>query len=69
MYFCAVSVISLLAVDAAHKNKELNYYYYSTEKDLSLIAERITNTNMGRVKHLRRHDELWMNRRVRGMNL
>jgi hypothetical protein len=24
MYFCAVSVIGLLAVDAAHKNKELN---------------------------------------------
>jgi hypothetical protein len=23
-----VSVIGLLAVDAAHKNKELNYYYY-----------------------------------------
>jgi hypothetical protein len=24
MYFCAVSVIGLLAVDAAHTNKELN---------------------------------------------
>jgi hypothetical protein len=23
-----VSVIGLLAVDAAHQNKELNYYYY-----------------------------------------
>jgi hypothetical protein len=26
--FCAVSVIGLLAVEAAHKNKEFNYYYY-----------------------------------------
>jgi hypothetical protein len=26
-----VSVIGLLAVDAAHKNIELNYYYYEEE--------------------------------------
>jgi hypothetical protein len=25
MYFCAASVIDLVAVDAAHKNKELNW--------------------------------------------
>jgi hypothetical protein len=26
MYFFAASVIGLLAVDAAHENKELNYF-------------------------------------------
>jgi hypothetical protein len=26
VYFCAVSVIGLLVVDAVHKSKELNYY-------------------------------------------
>jgi hypothetical protein len=31
MYFCAASVIGILAVDAAHKNKELNYYYYLSD--------------------------------------
>jgi hypothetical protein len=27
-FLCAVSVIGHLAVDAAYKNKEINYYYY-----------------------------------------
>jgi hypothetical protein len=27
-FICAVSVICLLALDAARKNKELNYYIY-----------------------------------------
>jgi hypothetical protein len=33
------------------------------------MAWRISNTNVGFVNLLRRYDRLWMNRRVRSVNL
>jgi hypothetical protein len=44
-------------------------YHYSIEKDINFIAERICNTNVGFVGLFRRHDKLWMDRKVRSMNL
>jgi hypothetical protein len=43
-------------------------YHCSIENDVSFIAER-TNTNVGLTKLFYRHDNLWMNGRVRSMNL
>jgi hypothetical protein len=45
------------------------YQDYSVNKDLSFIAERTSNTKVGSVSLLRRYDKLWMNRRVRSVNL
>jgi hypothetical protein len=42
---------------------------YSIDKDLSSIAERTSNTNVGFVNLLRRYDKPWMNGRVRSVNL
>jgi hypothetical protein len=44
-------------------------YHNSIEKDINFIAERTSNTNVGFVGLLRRHDKLWMDRKVRSMNL
>jgi hypothetical protein len=46
-----------------------NYCCYLIEKDLDFISERTVNTNVGFVNLLERYDELWMNRRVRTINL
>jgi hypothetical protein len=43
-------------------------YNYSIEKD-NYIAERTTNTNVEFVNLFQRHNKLWMNGRVRSMNL
>jgi hypothetical protein len=42
---------------------------YSIDKDLNLIAERTSNRNVGFVNLLRKYDKLWMNGRVRSVNL
>jgi hypothetical protein len=44
-------------------------YYYSVEKDVSFIAERTANTDVGCVNLFKRHNKLWMNGRVRRVNL
>jgi hypothetical protein len=43
--------------------------HYSVENDLDNIAERTSNTRVGFVNLFERHDKLWMNGRVRSMNL
>jgi hypothetical protein len=43
--------------------------YYSIENDLNFIAERTSNTSTGSVNLFERHDKLWINGRVRSMNL
>jgi len=43
-------------------------YHYSIEKDLNIIARRADHT-VRFVNLLRRHDESWMNRKVRSVNL
>jgi hypothetical protein len=42
---------------------------YSVEKDVNFIAERTANTNVGLVNLFKRHDKLWMNGRVRRVDL
>jgi hypothetical protein len=42
---------------------------YSRDKGLNFIAKRRRNTNVGSVNLLRRYDKLWMNEKVRSMNL
>jgi hypothetical protein len=43
-------------------------YHYSVEKDINFIAGKTSNTNVGFVGLLRRHDKPWMDRKVRSMN-
>jgi hypothetical protein len=42
---------------------------YSINKYLNFIAEKTSNTNVGFVNLPRRYDKLWINGRVRNMNL
>jgi hypothetical protein len=44
-------------------------YYYSIENDLNFIARRTDHTNVRFVNLLRRHDEPWINRKLRSVNL
>jgi hypothetical protein len=44
-------------------------YHYSIKKDPNFIARRTDHTNVRFVNLLRRHDEPWMNRKVRNVNL
>jgi hypothetical protein len=44
-------------------------YQYSVENDLDFIAERTSNTSVGFVNFFERNDKLWMNGKVRSMNL
>jgi hypothetical protein len=44
-------------------------YHYSIEQDLNFFAKRISQTNVGLVHPLRRHDKPWMNKKVRSVNI
>jgi hypothetical protein len=55
-------------VGGAGNSLDINQHY-SIDKDLIFTAERTSNTNVGSVNLFRRHDKLWMNGRVRSMNL
>jgi hypothetical protein len=44
-------------------------YHYSIENYLNFTAERTSSTSAGFVNFFERHDKLWMNGRVRSMNL
>jgi hypothetical protein len=44
-------------------------YHYQIEKDINFIAERTSNTNVRFVNLFERHDEPWMNGKVRSVNL
>jgi hypothetical protein len=44
-------------------------YCYSIEEDLNFIAKMTGHTSVGLVNLFRRHDKLWMNRKVRSMNV
>jgi hypothetical protein len=44
-------------------------WHCSIENDLNFIAERASNTGMGFINVFERYDKLWMNGRVRSMNL
>ncbi|PNF27593.1 hypothetical protein B7P43_G02276 [Cryptotermes secundus] len=44
-------------------------YHYLTENDLNFIAESTSNISVGFVNFFERHDKLWINGRVRSMNL
>jgi hypothetical protein len=44
-------------------------YHHSIEKEINFIAERTNNTNVGFVNLFCRHDKLFMNRKVRIVNL
>jgi hypothetical protein len=44
-------------------------YKYSIEKDTNCIAERTNNMHVGFVNLFQRYEKLWMNGRVRSMNL
>jgi hypothetical protein len=44
-------------------------YHYLIDKDLRFNAEKTDNTDVVFVSPFRRHDNLWINRRVRSINL
>lgn len=44
-------------------------HHYSVKKDINFIAERTSNTSIRFVNLFKRHDNPWMNRKVRSMNL
>jgi hypothetical protein len=44
-------------------------YYYLVEQDINFIAERTAYANVGYVNLLKMRDKLWMNGRVRRVNL
>jgi hypothetical protein len=44
-------------------------YHYSIENDLNFIAERTSNTSVGFVNLLERHDKPWMTGRVSSMTV
>jgi hypothetical protein len=45
------------------------HYHYAIEKDLNFTAKRTMKTNAGFVNLLKRQDKLWMDGRVRKVNL
>jgi len=57
----------IVIVGGSGNSLERNYHY-SIEKDLSFIA-RTDHTNVIFMNLLRRHDEPWMNSKVRSVNL
>jgi hypothetical protein len=44
-------------------------YYSSVEKDINLIAERTSNTNVGFVNLFKMQSKQWINRRIGRVNL
>jgi hypothetical protein len=58
----------IVIMGEAGNSMDINQYY-SVDKDLNFIAERTSNTNVEFVNLLRRYDKLWMNGRIRSVNL
>ena len=58
----------IVIVGGPENSLERNYHY-SIEKDLNFIARRADHTNVRFVNLLRRHNEPWINRKVRSVNL
>jgi len=58
----------IVIVGGAGNSLDMNQYY-SVDKGVNFNAERTSNTNVGFVNLLRRYHKLWMNRRIRSVNL
>jgi predicted metal-dependent enzyme (double-stranded beta helix superfamily) len=58
----------IVTVRGAQNSPDINQNY-SSDKFLIFITERTSNTNVGFVNLFRGYDKLWMNGKVRSVNL